>query len=1366
MRLQLSICLLLALSAPLAAAQSQVLVSTWELKQHVRQLRQDIQLRQASTTQLLDRCSQLFTDHPHHLVAIGNGFLPLQDVIMKDLETQGLLNEWTHYCGAIAEDELKKAGRNMDTLLHVAQHYPATKAARQAWQLLADIAWDQGHLGSYLHYAERSGEQHDALRNGRERAALTLLVKQQHFPVPNELKRVDAIWEEPLPVFKKRTTRSNRNVIVQRNGSYIRNNNASLPYQVSDGDTGVLALSNGTNLIILDPLLGRRLGPIHNLGSNRYGHQSNRAFVGKDMILAIGSDGGHPSVLACNRLGEQLWRTPLDHLTSVLYASRPLALDGLIFVSTIENNNSSERISLHALDQEGNIAWSKVIAQVAGQRNYYRQPIQDMSPDMCIHRGRIALLTNRGVIAQVSSDGIIISLDTYPVKQVDMQFVRRINGERQNNGARISGHIKSNGQQLIATPIDSDNILLHDAKNRGFSAYTGDGQSSTLLDMNDKHALLIDDKIRLLSIEDMQMKWDVQRKQLSTSSPWGRLNDKHCIVAAGTHISTHQLQDGDTVAQIEYPKNHYVTMHNELMVYIGERMVTGRGDSVAFEDNLMQAAQAAPQDYQPRIALAALRRAQGKSMDAYNFLLTAIQLGAPRSYSENAAQILRPHLYLHLNDPAFDEHLAHLNRLIEIDQQFEQEMNWWRARRLETLKKIPEAISLYRQLIKEDARQIKMTNGLQGDLSAIAEASIHRLEEKPAPWLKAKTINTPSSTFPAWHIEGSSPIKPLVSGKYVIGFINGFLRCYDATSGQEIWKQNTDEALAMLGVSVHPSSRPQNDARIMVLNGMCADVIGMKHNDTITKFNDHTINNWTDVIQAVAATKCGAQFTVTVKRGEESIKLSGELGAKPMQATQHNGKTVLCHNINIRTNPRRPGHFIPNPDTINTPFIQIYDIASGELLWHHTQPPKTPIPILTDNDLLIEVHNGDLVARSIRDPEHPIMWTAKGRGHELGMHQLSGHVLISTDHNTSRVFLRDIRTGKQLFNVPANPLYELTLNGDNLLSTLSDGHLAMWELSTADMRWSSQEAYLKPVAIDDKAIFCRSSRDELLRLDRTNGIINRRYPQWSQVYASARNESTLFVACVNQKQQNAIAAVHLASGNVVWEHPLARDLQFDNIIMPNKGGAYFRLSSDDDRNGFVHVKNDGSIQAFVPTEFDDSYNQIGKQLVLCGNKGLEVISGNVTKQNRVIKTPLLEANYTDYPTFIKAKIADLKWTNMANNDYSVFRIGDEMHIVCRFKDDQQRMRLRVGFSGSIFDSESALILVKAMFPITLHVSGGWQINEQCQVEGSDGQRIRAFSLKLPPLRPKAAPVLMHVDQWQSSSEEIWWLRHYWYRLEE
>ena len=505
MRLIVSICLIVlgfcTQFNTLSAAQSQVLVSTWEFKQQVRQLRQDIQLRQSGTNQLLDRCSRLFIDHPHHLVALGNGFLPLQDVIMNDLETQGMLADWQLYCSAIADEEFTKAGRNMEALLQVALLYPATEAAQHAWQLLADIAWDQGHLGSYLYYADRSGEQRDAERQGRDQAALSLLSTFQSFSVPEELKRVDAIWEEQLPVFKKQTTSNNRNIIVQRNGSYVRSNGAAIPYQVSAGDTGVLALSNGSNLIILDPLLGRRLGPIHNIGNNRFGVQSNRAFVDKDMVIAIGGDAGHPSVIACNRLGEQIWRTPLDHLNAVLYASRPLALDGLVFVCTIENNNSSERISLHALDHAGNLQWTKVIAQVAGRRNYYRQPVQDLSPDMCIHRGRIALLTNRGVIAQVSSDGIIVSLDTYPVKQIDMQFIRRVNGETNTNGARMAGHILSNGQQLIATPIDSDHILRHDAQQRGFAVYTGDGQTAALLDMNQQHALVIDDKVRSVKFE-------------------------------------------------------------------------------------------------------------------------------------------------------------------------------------------------------------------------------------------------------------------------------------------------------------------------------------------------------------------------------------------------------------------------------------------------------------------------------------------------------------------------------------------------------------------------------------------------------------------------------------------------------------------------------------------------------------------------------------------------------------------------------------------------------------------------------------------------------------------------------------------------
>ncbi len=1356
------ILLALCLHAGLAAVEAQVMVATWELNQKVRQLRLDISTQQGGISQILDRCSVIMQENPNHLVQNGQQFVPIQDILMSDLNKQDLLKSWIDYASEAADDLLGSNTLDEHALLFIAQTYPRTDAAEKAWQQLADISWDRGHLGSYLYYATRSKESDLTKRSGRIEAAQQLLSFQTPHEIPQHLDRVDAIWKVSLPVFHQRQQKRVTSNLIRH--THTRKP-GSMPYQVSRGNKHTLALCNGINMVILDPLLGRQLGQVHNLGNNRYGIQSNQAFVSDDHVIAIGGNSNGLYIIACDRLGQLLWRSPINDTSSVSFASRPIVLDNKIFLSTIQYNNSSERIDLIALDLDGNQLWRKIVAQVTGVRPRYNQGLNDLSPDMCVHRGRLALLSNRGVIAQISSEGHVISLDTYPTKKIDMRFVRGVSGSSNNANTRSAGTIFSDGLHLLATPIDCNGILASAANDRGFRLYSGDGQSAQLLDVHKNRCLLIDDKIRMLDLDKLELMWSADRPRSKTTTPWGRIGQNHSLVAVSQRISMHENSSGEIKGQISHPDQQRIVMHNGLILYISERTVSGRGDSTAFEQTLMQASIDAPHDYQPRIALSALRRAQGKSIEAFNFLLQAIELGAPQSYSENAAQIIRPHLYLTLNNDEFDSYLNHLKRLLAIDKNFDQEMAWWRARRAEYQKDIQKAITLYKSMQRPQPRYLTLTNGLEGDLNSIALASIHRLQNQEAPWQSTPPIEQ-IDHFKPWDIEGASPIKPFTSGPYIIAFINSFLRCYDARNGKEIWRQDTTDALPMLGVTRSPGGAQAMDARVLVLDGMTAQTIGLKHNDNITKLNDYTINQWTDIIKAVSDTGCGEEFRITVKRGNETLDFTGVLGARPMQATQANSKSVICRNVDIQLDQRRPGRYTTNPDAINTPFVDIYDIKTGELLWHHTLDTKTNMPVLTNNDLLLETVKGDLVARDIRHPEHPIRWVAKGRGHELNDYQLRDQVLISIDHTTSKAILRNTTTGTLLYSIPANPLYEMKLVGDQFICTLPDGHLSLWQLSTGEMLWTAQETLLKPVATSKNTIFCRTARDQLISIDRTNGLIHRRYPQWSQVYAHKTNGSMLFLACINKEQDNTIAGIHLESGNIIWQHPFSSDLQFNNIIIPHDRGAFYKLSSDDDRNGFVHIKNDGKIHSFIPIAPYDSFARIGQQIVVSGSDGMRISDVSEQVKQRTITYTQVAGEIDNYEEFIKKHIGKVKWKEIAGNEFGIIKHKGITHIICRFKNNNQRMRMRLGLDGPLFDTESALLLFKSMFPITLHVAANWQLKYQCQFNHSDDDKlIRACGLAPPPMRPATSQIFLHVDQWQSNSKDIWWLRKFWFRLE-
>lgn len=1362
----LTVLLLLLLSSRLCSAESQVMVATWELKQQVRQLRQDIALQQGSVTRLLDRCSQMLQEHPNHLVQDQQRFISIQQVLMQDLEQRQLLEAWQQHVENLASEAFTRAGHKEEALLRVAQSYPRTRYAQTAWQRLADMAWDQGHIGSYLYYAHHGSEVDNPERTGRMQAAQMLLNQQVKRVVPEELDRVDGIWTIDLPAFQPRNRGNDRRL---RRAVINRRNQAQegpVPYRISDGQEHILALSNGINMIIIDPLLGRQLGQVHHVGHNLYGMQSNRPYISDELVIALGAGNDGLSLVACNRLGRQQWRSLLPNTMSVSFASRPVVLDDKIFIATIQYASSSERIELFSLDLQGRLLARRTIAQITGGRPRFNQYVQDMSPDLCVHRGHLALLSNRGVIAQISSDGHILSLDTYPVRQLDMRFVRQFDNNDTTTRTRSAGVIRSGGSWLAAAPIDSNALLVSDKLNQGFHAYTGDGQDATLLDVTDRHVLILDDnKLRLIEAETRNLLWSHDRPPGNNAEAWGRIGSRHCLAAAGKRIALHDLKDGRLVSHIGYPEKQRVVMHDELLLFLSAQSLSGRGDSAQFEERLLADAKAAPGDFQPRIQLAALRRAQGRSLEAFNYLLRAIALGAPNSYSEDAAQIIRPHLFLHLNTQEFSTYADLLQRLTEFNQDFAQELIWWQARRAEFENDQERAIALYRSIEEGEAQVLSLSNNLRADLNTIASASIRRLEQQAAPWALPRDHEIVND-FAFERIAGSAPIKPLTQGPYIIGFINSFLRCIDARTGAEIWKQDTTGALPMLGVTRSMVPGEQTSTRIQVLKGMCADLIGIQHNDSIIGFNEHSINQWNDIIKAVADTKCGDTFTIQVKRGDDTHTFEGVLGSRPMQATQSNKHSVLCHNVNIVTDRRRPGMYTTTPDRANTPFVEIYDLESGRLLWHHDLATGAQVPLLTSNDLLIESIKGDLVARDVRNPDHPIRWTARGRGHELQDYQINDNVLIAIDHNVSRAVLRDLQSGKLLFSMPADPDYECMLIGDYFISTLPDKHLALWQLSTAEMLWTSQETLLKPLAASEHVIYCRTNNDEFISIDRTNGLIHRRYPQWTQVYAHKANASTLFLACINKNQEHTLSGIHLESGNVLWQHSLSSGLEFRDISLTSASGAYFELSSNDNRNGLVEMLNDGTCHQFVPLSEFSAFSQLGQQLVVSGEDGLYVTKGSPAAKNRTLKMHTIQRSGETYRDFINKHLDELQWTTLAENEYAVLRDGDQLHIVCRFTDPNQRMRLRLGFAGPLFDNNSALLLMKARFPISLHNAAGWQLTDQCQLADSEGQTIRACALELPPLRPDTRAILLHADQWQSTAPDIWWLRHYWYRLVE
>ncbi|NRA39323.1 MAG: PDZ domain-containing protein, partial [Planctomycetes bacterium] len=929
---------------------------------------------------------------------------------------------------------------------------------------------------------------------------------------------------------------------------------------------------------------------------------------------------------------------------------------------------------------------------------------------------------------------------------------------------------------LIA-PCDSNKLLIGgiagDNNDEQYFEYQGNGHQGNLLDVKDGKALMIDQQVRMIDIKKRILLWSQAVNQKNDSKVWGRIGDTHSIIASGQHVKLYDNHIGEILSSSPIEKDTYVTMHNKMLLYIGERSITGCGDSDSFENELIETIASDPKNYHAHISFAVLREAQGKNIEAFHHYLNGLLLGAPIKYCEYAALLLRPHLNLQLDSDLFETYLEELQQLEKLDPIYKQEALWWQARHSESTGAQIKAIEQYKAILNGPSLSIKLSNKMSADLHFMARSSIQRLNidsqviaQDPVP---KKQVVKALQLLDSWHIDGGTTIQPLCTERKIIAYVNGFLRCIDARNGTELWKQKGDISLPMLGIS--PASGGKN--KVNILMGMAAQFSGMKSNDAITQFNGESIHDWNGIVSAVGAAKAGSQFTVTVTRDGELIELTGELGSRPMQAVQHNKNTVLTQYVRIQQDQRNPGFYFPVTDTTNTPHVQLYDLQTGDLLWHHTLSRQSLSPLLSDHDLLIEASGVDLIARDIRDPQHPIRWSVKGGSHELDMCRIEKNVLIGIDRATMRANIRNHLTGASMVSIPMHPEYDFILRGDYFLATLPDGNLALWRLSTAELMWTAQEALLKPIAISKTNIYCRNARDEMYSINTANGLIHRRYPKWSQISHQAIGNETLYIIARSLKQKMICAAIHIPTGNITWEYPLSDQLQFLNSIQPTSNGAYFKFGqAGSERDGFLHISEDGEISSFTPSKAYDRHAVVGDQLVLQGFTGLRISlpQQSLAKEDIIFhKIPIPQQDFKAFSAeWIQSK-EQSAWKKIDNAEYMFAHDKNSIVIACRFEKPSPDHKwhdvfIRFADGGPVIDHSSSLLHIQIGQSV-IDKNTRWALSDMSEQQDDEGRVIKSFRLTIPPLRAPGIPLLMHIEQADSHNHGIWWLHKNWHQTQ-
>ena len=250
-------------------ANATVITTPWEIRRQAQELMHDLSAQRAETVILLDRTQRLLHDHGEALIAFGDGWTPLSNALATHLQQVGLQEEFRRRFEPVAARELDRlidGAADWRQLLRLAREFPGTEAAQRAWRLVIDHAWDRGHLGTYLTFAEAAGEASNPQRRQRIAIARRLLQPQRDRALPETLTGLGEMWAiTGLPAITRDETSIDRHPFQEVHQEEQERPLARYRFS-TDVSQGLVAACDGQRLVLFDPLIGHRVGEVIDIG--------------------------------------------------------------------------------------------------------------------------------------------------------------------------------------------------------------------------------------------------------------------------------------------------------------------------------------------------------------------------------------------------------------------------------------------------------------------------------------------------------------------------------------------------------------------------------------------------------------------------------------------------------------------------------------------------------------------------------------------------------------------------------------------------------------------------------------------------------------------------------------------------------------------------------------------------------------------------------------------------------------------------------------------------------------------------------------------------------------------------------------------
>jgi len=1340
---------LVGITAGMPAAEAGFVTSPWPIQQEADQLLRDLQRQATDPEALLERLQVFLSEHAEDTIASTDGrHLPAHRILAQAIDTYGLAELFARrFTGQAAEELQHSWPFDRTRLLQLATSYPHTPAAQQAWLQLANLAWDQGRLGDFRHYADFAPKQTGLAQ--RLSALEQLHQPNQPAVAIGPLPELGVVWRLPLE-----TSVGSRN----RHGQYVpQAAGGGLTITSLDGRTA--AAANGRYALVFNPITGKRIGGLHRIGTDSLDPAQARPATDGRVVVVLGRSGVFHTLDCLDAGGRRLWRGNADHLAHQSACSGPVLVDGLCVVCTIGLDDDGISVRANGFDlHSGEVRWSTQIARIPGRLRDH----DTRSPLATVVDGRILVVAQQGLVATLSPSGRLLQVQSYQ-RQSEHQL--RVLLPRDRRISPRPSRLVQDKTQVVIAPADYQHLLRYDRQSQELQPYTGEGSTEPILDLIQGRLLLGGPFLRLVDLETGSLRWATAAPDGDTLH-WAQVQGDHILAATDTNLFTVGTRDGSIREQSSnWPGGQVLGLAGSLVLGDRPGLLYAYGGLTDLLTRLQQRIIDAPNDPEPRLSLAALQAARGQVLPAVRRYRQALERGAESDAIDRALDLLREHLLLQAGSNTAPPLLQQLQGLVPYRPRIGFELAWWQGMHAWRQQQTAAALTAWQTIPDELDYQIRR-DGSEVSLGYAAQALRRRLQQQPSLLVGTHTDAPVPGVSPGWRSELNGHGRLLYQDGLWYWHCQGLLQGIAARDGRVVWQHRGHPGNhPMLGMILH---RPRQDAGgvpITVIPGSSAYLAGLRTDDVVLTLNDDPVHSGRDVVARVRDLRIGDRFHIRIRRGEETLDRSGILGSWPEEPCTANQRFLVTRNLHVQLS--HSGDVNTSLDTNNQPTIRVYRRDGGTLAWQRAIATKQQayLPHLTSDDLLLISDNNSLQAWDLRQQPPRRRWEQAGQGFELRDSQLlNDRYLLIRDEDHERLLIRRLSDGKAVLATPYHPGYQPLLAGEDGFLVDPSGHLRCLDLATGATRWQAGQTGLRVIAAGAQLCFTLDREQQLASWYRHNGRSHRRYGSWQRIIDNRVADDCLHLYATTDQGRDCWVGLDLANGNLLWQHPMPQAVELQSSLQADGKRVTGLLRSEQSQRMALSCDASGEIVSINPLEEEERLLLGGGQRFAVDQDTLRHLPWLAAKPPTPIPALIRPIDIGSWATTAEQLLSHLPWQSRPWGRFALITDSDFV-LVAIDSSHEQALELRLERAIGPLASGNGVILIPPGEAAGLRDGDGdGSLTLLAEQRSSSQPGVRFLLLRALPLEQRHAPWSVYLAPKQDD-QPVWWLRANWLRLE-